>query len=582
MKAKLKKIFTNARVIILLLFVVLALVAIHPNPNVKGVAIRTVMKNSSAEFGGMQNPKPNTPPMSRERIIALNNIPVYEVEDFFDFVEKLTVNRSFTVQTNKRSYKLTTLAKTRTVMLPELEEITVEEVIGVERVVGNETIVGNKTINKTKIANKTIEVVEGINDIGIKVYEAPTNNIRKGLDLQGGTRVLMQPEEEVDRDTMETLLDSMKQRLNVYGLSDILVRQAGDLSGNQFIIVEVAGANEEEVKDLISKQGKFEAKIGNDTVFRGGQDITYVCRSADCSGIDPRIGCGRIQNGYSCRFRFSITLSPEAAQAQADATQDLDILTTDETGAPLSRDNRYLSKKIDFYLDNAAVDSLNLGADLKGRAVTDIQISGGGQGVTQQEGIANALKNMKRLQTILITGSLPVKLNIVKTDNISPILGEEFIRNAITMAIAAFVGVCAFIYIRYRRLTVVIPVIATVFSEVVMLLGFAALVGWNIDLAAIAGIIIAVGTGVDHLIVITDETLMREHSYTSGFKDKIKKAFAIIFVAACTTVFAMFPLVFAGAGLLRVFALVTIIGLFFGVVIARPAFAAVVEILLKD
>jgi preprotein translocase subunit SecD len=35
---------------------------------------------------------------------------------------------------------------------------------------------------------------------------------------------------------------------------------------------------------------------------------------------------------------------------------------------------------------------------------------------------------MKKLQTIMITGSLPFKLEIVKIDKISPLLGEHFVK----------------------------------------------------------------------------------------------------------------------------------------------------------
>ena len=51
------------------------------------------------------------------------------------------------------------------------------------------------------------------------------------------------------------------------------------------MLIEIAGATRDEVRELIGQQVKFEAKIGNQTVFRGGDDITYVCRSADCAGI---------------------------------------------------------------------------------------------------------------------------------------------------------------------------------------------------------------------------------------------------------------------------------------------------------
>jgi preprotein translocase subunit SecD len=117
----------------------------------------------------------------------------------------------------------------------------------------------------------------------------------------------------------------------------------------------------------------------------------------------------------------------------ADATKNLEVISTNG--------QQYLSEKIDFYVDDVLTDSLNIGADLKGRASTDIEISGSGAGITQQEAINDALNNMKRMQTILIAGSLPVKLNIVQIDTISPTLGKEFIRSTLLLAIFASIAV---------------------------------------------------------------------------------------------------------------------------------------------
>ena len=47
---------------------------------------------------------------------------------------------------------------------------------------------------------------------------------------------------------------------------------------------------------------------------------------------------------------------------------------------------------------------------------------------TRQEAIKNTEIEMKKLQTVLITGSLPFKLKLVKTESISPLLGEGFIK----------------------------------------------------------------------------------------------------------------------------------------------------------
>ena len=52
--------------------------------------------------------------------------------------------------------------------------------------------------------------------------------------------------------------------------------------------------------------------------------------------------------------------------------------------------------------------------------------------------------------------------------------------------------------------------------------------------------------------------------------------------AYMTTLVGMMPLLWAGAGLLKGFALTTIAGISFGVLIARPAYAIVIEKLLRE
>ncbi len=537
---KIKKIFTNIRVIILLVTLLLAIVAINPHPFAKGVAIRNVAQNSSASLAGIESPKATIRPVARERILAINNYPINHIESYYNAVSKLVANQTINLKTNKAIYKLTT----------------------------KEPVYGESV------------------DLGISVYDAPKTNIKKGLELQGGIRVLLQPEEELDEAKLDDLILNMEQRLNVYGVSDIIIRKASDLpvylggTGKRFIIVEIPGANEEEVKDLLAKQGKFEAKVGNNTVFKGGNDITYVCRSANCAGIDPNTGCSQSGNQWFCRFRFAIALSPEAAERQAQATQNLDVIPGEEGSR-----QQYLSEKLILFLDDSQVDELNIGADLKGRAVTDIEISGSGVGISQNEAVFNALKNMKRLQTILITGSLPVKLNIVKTDTVSPVVGEEFFKNAIVTGFLAIAAVALIIFIRYRKLSLSIPMVLTIIFEITLLLGVACLINWNLDLASIAGIIITVGTGINDQIIITDETLRGEKSkdiQIYDWKQRFKRAFFIIMAAYTTLFVAMLPLWFAGAGLLKGFAVTTIIGATVGILTTRPAFAAIIENLLKE
>ena len=573
---KAKLIVKKWQVILLIVCILIALWAISPQPWVKGVSVRGVVKNSAAYDSGIQNPSPLIKPVSRERILEVNGAPVKTVAEYYDAVKDADINQTVQIKTSKGIYRLTVKPKIKVTVLNETISKTIIDVIQKNVTVNGTLTQVNETINRTILVNKTLEEIQGPDDLGVQVYSSPVTNLKSGLDLQGGTRVLLQPETKLSSDTLDIVLSNMKQRLNVYGLSDIVVRDATDLSGNQYILVEIAGINEEEVKSLLAKQGKFEAKVADTTVFIGGQDITYVCRAAECSGLDPNTGCGQSEGQWFCRFRFSITLTPAAAQRQAAATANLAIIPSTDLR------ESYLNETLDLYLDNQQVDELNIGSELKGKAITDIQISGSGIGNTQQEAITDSINNMKKLQTILITGSLPVKLNIIKTDTISPVLGEQFVKNAFFVLGMAILAVVFVLLIFYRNFIIAIPILLTSLTEVYLVLGLAAVIGWTIDMAAIAGIIAAVGTGVNDQIVITDEVLRGESRRVYNWKDKINNAFFIIFGAYFTLVVAMLPLVFAGAGLLKGFAITTILGISVGVFITRPAYAAAVEILMKE
>ena len=60
------------------------------------------------------------------------------------------------------------------------------------------------------------------------------------------------------------------------------------------------------------------------------------------------------------------------------------------------------------------------------------------------------------------------------------------------------------------------------------------------------------------------------------------KAFFIIMAAYFLSVVAMVPLLFAGAGLLKGFAIITILGVSIGVFITRPAFGEMLKIFEKE
>ena len=79
---------------------------------------------------------------------------------------------------------------------------------------------------------------------------------RLGLDLQGGTQVLLRAQEaNVTRDVMQTAEQVVDRRVNGLGLSETVVQ----LSGNDRIIVELPGVtNPEQVSETLRGTGKLE------------------------------------------------------------------------------------------------------------------------------------------------------------------------------------------------------------------------------------------------------------------------------------------------------------------------------------
>ena len=206
---------------------------------------------------------------------------------------------------------------------------------------------------------------------------------------------------------------------------------------------------------------------------------------------------------------------------------------------------------------------------MRGQAATEILIEGSGTGITREEAIKAAREDMNRLQTILLTGSLPYKLEIVKLDTISPTLGQQFEKNIIFLGIIVFIIISLALFVKYRKIKITLAVILTMFSEATLTLAIASFIKWNLDASAI-------GTGVNDQILIIDETLSREQT-SESIKQKVKRAFFIIVGAFLTIIAAMLPLFWAGAGMLRGFALTTIIGVTVGILITRPAFADIVK-----
>lgn len=250
---------------------------------------------------------------------------------------------------------------------------------------------------------ETIEGITGVeSNLNAKLFQKDFFDEIKNSKID--RTVFLKPTENLTYAQLEELTKTLKTKMELTGYPFQI-----SINSENFIVIETSKKllEKQEFKDLIRKHS-FEARIGENIVFKDGRDIEYVCTNTDCAGIDKNYGCFKSQTNWTCRFKFPITLSRAAAKRQEKITANLTIIS--EYG------NSYLSEPLVMYLDGMEIDKLNIGEDLKGEYITQTTISGSGQGINEEEAIHNTLANMKKLQTILATGSLPMDLEIVRIE----------------------------------------------------------------------------------------------------------------------------------------------------------------------
>jgi preprotein translocase subunit SecD len=349
--------------------------------------------------------------------------------------------------------------------------------------------------------------------------------------------------EGVTEETVDETKQVLDRKLNRLGLQDIKVR----IVDNKFILIDLAGVSVADAQEIVGKPGVFEIRIqttGNDSmhVLYGDEIVDVSLPSGDQGG----------------NWGVPFTLSEEGALAFQKAAVD--------TGATRNR----IDHEVSMHLDDDLIFSAPLAQDL----AASLEVAPMRSMVAQ---IGGDSQRAHELYIHLREGALPVNVEIIGSGQVTAALGDQFKKQVLIAGIMAILAVGLVIYFRYREPKIVIPMVATSFSEVLMMLALAALLKWQLDLPSIAGIIAVIGTGVDHLVIITDE-LLYEGKMPSGkiYLARLSSAFGIIMAAAATTIVAMLPLFGMGFGAFKSFALITIAGVLIGVFIARPAYGRII------
>jgi len=531
----------DPRILLLIAGIIVSLILIYPHPTDEGISTNL---NYGLELEGGSWLQLEL----QGAIVEIDSNPATIIEH--EYATLLNDSDLRVTEVKTESIRFVTIKEVTEQQIEDLNYGTASLLVEDERT----TVAISTTeeeISRTYLQNKLDSEVKILRIENGTAYEIRTNASESEIQqvlipISARLITYMRGVSEGTRDDTKQILDA---KLNVIGLKDIPIKTVGE----DYILIDLAGVDIATAMRMAATPGKFEIRIqteGNDTAHvLYGDQIEHV-------------GIPQQEKNIVWGVPFRLT------EAGAEELRETALRYNATTNPSTHHLMMYLDKK-EVFSGPLAPD---LAENIEKTAVKDFVAQTG----TDEEGHREA----KELQVHLRAGALPVNVKVVGSGQVPATLGARFKEQLGIAGIITLIAVALLVYRRYKHREIIIPMLITTIGEVIMILGFAAAVNWQLDLASLTAIIAVIGTGIDHLIIITDEVLHHEKDELPTekiFKDRIAKAFTIIFAAAATTIVAMIPLGYMGFGALRGFAIVTIVGVLIGIFIARPAYGAILK-----
>ncbi len=172
------------------------------------------------------------------------------------------------------------------------------------------------------------------------------------------------------------------------------------------------------------------------------------------------------------------------------------------------------------------------------------------------------VKDAQVLANILEVGKLPVPSRIVQEDIVGPSLGREAISAGLISMIAGLVLVIIFMAIYYSTAGLIADV--ALFANLFFIFGILASIGATLTLPGIAGLVLTMGMAVDANVIIYErirEELAKGKTMVKAIADGYSNSYSAIIDSQLTTLIIGIILTQFGAGPVKGFAVVLIIGI---------------------
>lgn len=333
-------------------------------------------------------------------------------------------------------------------------------------------------------------------------------HIRQGLDLQGGTHIVMQAEDtaenKVTPEAITQVINIMQKRVNEMGLTEPIIQREG---ANR-IIIELPGEKDpQKAIETIGKTAVLQFKDEEGNVKLTGEDLKNA----------------KEQMGQSKQPLVGLEFSEEGGKKFGELTA------------------ANIGRHIGIYLDGEMLTN----------PVVNEAITGGSAVITGQR----TLEEAKDLAILLRSGALPVKVSVMEVRTVGPSLGQDSKDKSVVAFTIGLSLVVLFMLGVYRMAGFVADIALLVY--VLILLGILNLLHATLTLPSVAGVILSIGMAVDANVLIFErfkeeiaEGKLLRLAVQSGFK----RAFVTIFDANMTVIITSCILFFLGSATVKGFA----------------------------
>lgn len=406
--------------------------------------------------------------------------------------------------------------------------------------------------------------------LALSGYLALTQTPRLGLDLRGGTQIVLEtrdsPTTEAGREATDRTLEVLRHRVDALGVSEPnLVR-----SGDNRIIVELPGVQDpREAADVLGRtaQLSFHPVLGT---------AAETDKAAD--GKNSPAGSGEVlpdESGRPVQLGPAALTGAEVSEAEARLDQQrpsgwfvsLDLRGQGEqdwaqlTGEAACADPGDPRRRVAIVLDKKIVSSPQVDPSVAcGTGITGgtTQITGG---FSQQEA--------EELGLLINGGALPVPVEPVEQRTVGATLGDEAIEASARAAVIGVALTSLFVVCVYRLLGGLAAVALACYG----LISYAALLalGATLTLPGLAGFVLAIGMAVDANVLVFERAREeyaardgrragRGRRLSSALDSGFRNALSAIADSNITTLLAAGLLFFLASGPVRGFGVTLSLG----------------------